>query len=168
MYVRSAMTRRAGLVVCAVVGSGVVAAADKGKPRPKDALPAGVTMVARSAWGGGASPDGKLFAHFTGSKSRQLKIVTVDTGASVTIKTDEKTCSDSACLDNRCSKVAWSHDGARLAMRTDDGLYEVDVDGESKRRVDTDETRASCDFRFAADGPLEWLGPGKKGTALWR
>jgi hypothetical protein len=156
------------LVVCAVAGSGLVAAADTAKRKPKDALPPGVTMVARSAWNGGASPDGSKFAHFTGSRSRQLRIVTVDTGVSVTIKTEEKSCSDSACLDNRCSRVEWSHDGARVAMRTDDGLWEVDVGGESRRRVDTDANLATCTFRFAADGPLEWLGPGVKGTALWR
>lgn len=153
------MVRRS-IVICAVALIPAAAAADS--------LPPGVTLVARGTWGGGTSPDGALFAHFTGMKTRKLAIETIATGKSATIATDEKSCSDSACLDNRCGRIEWSHDGARLAMRTDDGLWEVDVAAKTRRRVDTDERRASCEFRFAADGPLEWLGPGTKSTALWR
>jgi hypothetical protein len=165
MDVRSAMRR--WVFLCAVAGSAAVATADTPKGK-KDGLPPGVTMVARGVWGGGASPDGAKFAHFTGMKSRQLAILTVATGESTTIATGEKSCSASACLDDRCGLIAWSHDGARLAMRTDDGLWEVDVAAKTKRRVDSADRRAACKFRFAADGPLEYLAPGEKGTALWR
>jgi hypothetical protein len=148
------------------------AAADPA-PRPKrvarDALPPGVTLVARGVWGGGVSPDGTRFAHFTGMRSRQVEVRTIDGAtAPVKIATGEKTCSSSACLDDRCGRIAWAPDGSRLAIRTDDGLFEVDVADRSKRRVDTKAARATCEFRFAGDGVLEWLAPGKHGDALMR
>jgi hypothetical protein len=149
-----------------------VAMAGPGAKRPpkrvaKASLPPGVSMVAQGVWGGAMSPDGASLAHYTGMKSRQLAITGVD-GAAVTIATDEKSCSSSACLDDRCSRVEWSPDGGRVAMRLDSGLFEVDVASEAKRRVDADDARATCNFRFAGDGVLEWVATRGKGESVMR
>jgi hypothetical protein len=162
--------------ILAAVAVGAVAGVAIASPRPtkrvaKPELPPGVTMVARGVWGGAVSPDGAAFAHFTGLRSRQLAIDPVDAGGGRerrVIPLGEATCTASACMDSRCSRIEWSPDGAAVAVRTDDGLYAIDVAAASRRRVDTDDAPATCTFRFGGDGVLEYVAPGKRGEVVRR
>jgi hypothetical protein len=150
----------------ALVAASVAFATSSSAQPAKRPLPRNVTMIARGVWGGGASPDGKWFAHFTGTKARDVAIVPVAGGKSTTIEIGEPSCSTSVCLDNRCSAIAWSPDSSRLAYRSDRGLFEIAIAGPSKpARIAAD---AECTFRYAADGVLEYVAPGKQANALWR
>lgn len=83
------------------------------------ALPPGVSLVAAGVWGGAISPDGAAFAHFTGTRSRALAIAPIEPDsdrAPALVKTGERSCASSACLDDRCARVEWAPDGGRVAV----------------------------------------------------
>jgi hypothetical protein len=122
----------------------------------KKQLPANVTMIARGAHGATMSPDGATLAYFTGLGDR--KIVLLAGGKSVTFDPKEKSCSDSACLDRRCSRLVWSADSRQIAYAVDGGLYVLDVAKHSARRLDATPT---CDFDWAA-GKLHWIDAAKE------
>jgi hypothetical protein len=124
-----------------------------------DKLPAGVTLLQRGAFGGGAAaPDGKTFAYWTAIDRRKLALLPVAGGKPVLFDPGEKSCKASSCLDRRCPALAFSPDGRSLAFSVDAGLHVLDVATRKARKVSG--ASALCDFTWSSAGELFWIEDG--------